>query len=561
MPYLDTDLLGQLFSIKAKQSAMSDDQVTLENKLLENQKLRRDLSEPSSVEMQAATQQTEQQKFIFNSIKEIAMNTSTSPATRAQLFSQLESHYYTLPKDMQSVLEPILSNTPLDENQKKLTFFEQQYGTGPSAPVGKWGSGTPEDPTTIGNLPVNEATERNWAEYILKKSNYEYLKKTFLLGKDAASVEVPSQYVKILADQPATSEGGQPTTSSYWRLNPQTKLVERVPAPFANTDQEQAKKWGYSEKYQLDNDFFPTKEPIKAEFKGQTVQITDGVNSNNEPQKDIRTIGNMKLDVTGDNKYLSNFTDAMVTLGRGEKLTTKDPTTTAIYQKLESVQHSMLPFKNSQKYSQTDLVTIEADINRWVKRTMPGFNYVLKYDLQDPKNPQVNSNMVKVNGTEWGLIPVNDTIMYSNGQGIYHATVDGQDLYSDKIGKNIDPSIVKGTKTGDTMPAQLTVNTPENIPQKEEVSGNLTIGDVVTSAIKQLQITPEQKRLIAEYNRTHTDEQVTEEGFKNAYIFARDTLKLTGDQLNKFYYGLDALLNRIGSAMINIPIPGTKRNK
>jgi hypothetical protein len=544
MPLLDLDMYSKLASMSG---SSQEDRLTLENKALTNEKLKRELSEPSTAELAVYDKKVEAQKFIFNQIKEIATNTTTSQAVRDNLYSQLESNYYTLPDDMKSILVPILKNTPLDENQKKLDFFEKQYGKGPEVPMGSWGNGSKESPYTIAPLPVDETTERNWAEYQLKKADYEYTKKVFILGKEAAAMlEKPSEFIKVLTDQPAQKEGGQAVAASYWRINRNTNVVERVSEPFANADIELAKKWGYSEQYMLQNNFVPTKEPFTGTYQGQSFKVTTGTDRDGAPKNDIQTYGSTEIK---DKETLQPFLNAFGHAAAGTKVEKiSDGFEKTIVMKLNELKD-----KNLDK---TSFRTALGNLTKWAKSTVPNFNYEFAYFESNNEHPFMRSNLIEIDGSNWGLIPATETITYADGTSLYYDNVSGK--YSDAQGQDVTTE-AKGTKSGDELPAELTVATPKTTENK-------TLGDVISAIAKKVKTGPDQGTQFDQLNKQlfKTDASgeaiyVDTESAKRALAFAKDVLGFTAEQLNAYYNALNNALIKLGQAPLNIPIPGTRK--
>jgi hypothetical protein len=371
------------------------EQLDLENVALRNIELRQKLSEPSQYQQEQAKQEGERQKYIFSTIKDLALDVRVPQATRDYYNSMMSMHYYSLTPEMQNILTPLLVNSPMDANTQKVEFFDK-YGDQP--PEKPYTSKLGKFANTGDELPRTQENAQRWAEYDIGMAEYTMKRNLFLFGKDYANtVKLPKFH------QPVEwiGEGEQRRPGDFWYRDPDTQRITNIPASIAEADTKKLEDWGWTMARVRNSGLRPVAEPIMATVGGNRVQIT--------PVKDLVT-GRESYEVFSYDKnddtvkkLPPKILTALGELGRG---TSYDDTKAVKDGEVANVMRVLTEFEDA--YGKTPTQEQLNSLNTRLQAYYPEMtgNRLVRI----PKDKQgFMRKMLNIPGTEWSIIPVTST--------------------------------------------------------------------------------------------------------------------------------------------------------
>ena len=168
MPIFDKSF-KELFSLMKMfpPKGEENDRLTLENKALQNIKLRRELEGFTPAQKFAIEKNIDQQKLIFNKLLELGKDPEINKATRNLYGKMLQNHYFGLSHEMRGVLGPLIAGSPVDPISQKKEWFDKNFKS-PAVPAFN-----PEDPYTF-------------AEALFERQDFDDKRQKFL-GVDPGS--------------------------------------------------------------------------------------------------------------------------------------------------------------------------------------------------------------------------------------------------------------------------------------------------------------------------------------------------------------------------------------
>ncbi len=368
-------------------------QLDLENVALRNVEIRRKLSEPTEWQQEQIKQQGEQQKYIFSTLKDLALDVRIPQATRDYYNSMMRAQYYSLTPEMQNILTPLLENSPLDANTQKVEFFEKYGEQPPMEPYSTQGD-------KIEPLPRTQENARRWAEYDISSSEYQYRRNLFLFGDRYAESQKPPMFY-----QPVewVGEGEKRQPGDFWYRDPQTRQITNIPSSIAEVSMKDLENMGWTLPRVKSTGVMPIggTEPIIATVGGSKVQIT--------PVKDL---------ITGEEKYnIENFGSddsvvkklppkvltALGELGRGTDYT--DPKEVRDGE-VANIMQILTEFESA--YGK---IPTQEQLNGLNSRLQAYYPEMLGNRLvRIPKDKQgFMRRILRIPGTEWSIIPVTAT--------------------------------------------------------------------------------------------------------------------------------------------------------
>lgn len=477
-PLIDT--FAKLSSISGGQ----EDRLQLQNLALRNAKLARDLQEPTAYQQKQEEQEVERVKLLYSDFVALGKDPKTSPAVRDTIYGLLEQHSFRLPPDMRAIAMTVLKNTPLDENQKKLKFFEDHYGhLRPEKPMSPLtGSGKAGDPWKIAPAPINEDTEMAWAEYMLRAGDFNYQKDLFMLGKEAMAGREPPKYVQLLQREPEkVGDKMVEPPQKFWYIDRKTDQVMWTSVPLSNKERNKILDWGITEHYMLENDIVPTSSPMSGSFQGSSFRLIKGHKmSDGSPTYKLDTYGNQVPNVEKAKPVLSAL--AELAAPKGDLKDINNPI----------VRRTAMQLKEYQDQVKTteDLPMMEQAANNFIQTQFPGLPFKLKY-FPSEKDKSFwagvpffgKSNLLSIDGSGWGMIPFTNTITFNDGTTIYEDRT--SNTRSDAIGRDVTTE-TEGATDGDPLPPGLqTIPTSAGTSPAVEIEtgateADLTVGELIS---------------------------------------------------------------------------------
>jgi hypothetical protein len=515
------DVLGAVSSLRGLRGNQ-EDPMEMENLALRNIKLRRELSQPSSIELEQIRMQQAQAKDIFQELKDLALDNSLPQSTRTHYSRMLEFHAYNLPDTYRKILQPLMGNTPLDEREQKKRYFEKYGPPEPTAPRAQDGSILP-------SIPENE---QKLAEYQIAKNEYNKQKNIFLFGKDYADAVKDPKFV-----QPVNyyGDGENRIPGDFWYRDEHTGEITNVSPNISMISQKELAEKGWTMARVKATGMIPAPgaETVMANYGGIKTQIT--------PVLDLKT-GEQKFDVYNYGKPDESFKalpkDFLAALGELRKGT---------------------DFEDIKDNSVSNLVGMLTDFEEAYKKNPdPAALNTFNRDIQTlypeardyrfvlgPKNYRDPwwRGMLKVPGTYWSIIPATTTMTVNDNSG------NPVTLYKDKNNRAYDATgrRVPGAdnkEEGDLVPEITLKPRVSDSITETDINSDKTIGTQLVKLadyLEQPQGEAIRKRIQAEFLGQGEPVKVTGEDIKR---IARDTGLAVEFLADLFFY---APINEIAS--------------
>uniref|UniRef100_A0A6M3KVA4 Uncharacterized protein n=2 Tax=viral metagenome TaxID=1070528 RepID=A0A6M3KVA4_9ZZZZ len=318
---------------------------TLQNIGLRNLALSRELSEPSSHEVDMA-------KFTFNKLKDIMLDPSTSPASKEHYGELLKRQFFGFSPQLREILAPLAKGTPLDPMEQKAMAFDRMNPP-LSWPTNKDGERLEETPENFSQI----------ASYKFAELDRKLQREMVVYGVEAGKARAKLPTFVPVGEKYAYRDS---STRSIFSVDPNAMI--RNP--------KQASEWGWSISKMLIEDFEPTGPAKEILTDNGTVSVMPGRKlSTGEFVQDQQFYGQSKEDISSIPEPVLDGM-AAYELDLDDK-DIKDPEAKFVKQLMKDIA--------GEKYkNEVEATAAEAQINETLRGRYPKLRHWLKFN-REPK--------------------------------------------------------------------------------------------------------------------------------------------------------------------------------